>query len=333
MANTIVDQFSDPGFHVLGRLISLYPEAEEHVKTAALDLDENEGRPDSAFAWPERRLFPIDSPEQAALSRLYIQKQASEIPTRVIATCDKALELYGVQMPLEEKTAHVPIPEQDYLLPQLKRWRVTNPESVKFASEAILANRRRMDTKTRALASINLAKKAAAFEVPLPNAILKMAGVTMCDTGILRDWLEARSTIASDPQIKYAYIELAEKAEQMPPLVGDREQLIKVAAVVQELDDSIDLDYFYDRKIPDALETVFNTEKVADEILALLGHQVPLSKLLAIDPEIYKDVLGEDLAEEFIDPSGEIDEEQLKVILPTVPRDLLQVLLRQMGIA
>lgn len=334
MANTvIIDQFSDPGFRVLGHLISTHPYAEEHIKTAALDDDENEGRPDSAFAWRERRLFPIDSPDQAALSRLYIHKQASAVPKIVVETCDKALDLYGVEMSLQTKVASAPVDDsQDYLLPSMKRWRVTDANGVKLASDAIMTNRRRMDVDTRATASVNLAKKAAEFGVGLPTAILKMAGATMCDTKVLRDWLQARSTITSDAQIKFGYDKLAEEVDQMPPLVGDREQLVKVAATIQELDESVDLDYFYDQKIPDALDTVFNTEKIADEMLTLAGRQVPMSQLQAVDPEIYKDVLGDDLAGDFVSSSGEIDEEELAMILPTVPRDLLQALLAQMGL-
>ena len=332
MPNAVIDQFSDPGFRTLGRLVSQYPTAEEHIKTAALDPDENDSRPDTAFAWRERRLFPIDSPDQAALSRLYMQKQADAVPQHVFEACDKALDLYGVNMPLQDKVAHVEVNENEYLLPHLKRWRVADEESVKLASDAIMFNRRRMDVDTKALASLNLAKKAAQFGVPVPKPILKMAGTTMCDTRQLRDWLEVRANLTQDPQVSYGYTKLAEEANRMSPLVGDRDQLVKVAAAIQELDEAVNLDFIYDRKIPDALDTVFNTDKIADELLVLAGRQVPLSQLESVDPDVYRDLLGDDLAEEFVSPTGEIDTEQLKVILPTVPRDLLNTLLAQMGV-
>lgn len=332
MAAAIIDQFSDPGFRVLNHLVSQFPDTEEHIKTATLDPEQNDARPDTAFAWQEKRLFPIDSPDQAALSRLYVHKQAAEIPRKVVEICNKALELYDIDMPLESKTAAAPIDdERDYLLPSIKRWRVTDAESVKMASEALIQNRRRMDVDTRATASVNLAKKAAEFGVPLSKSILKMAGATMCNTKELRDWLEARASITDDPQISFGYNKLAEEIDALPSLVGDRDQLIKVAAAIQELDEAANLDYYYDRKIPDALDTVFNTDKIADELIILAGRQVPLSQLEAIDPEIYRDVLGEDLANDFISSTGEIDTEQLKIILPTVPRDLLQALFAQMG--
>ena len=331
MEKTYIDQFSDPGFKVLNQRIQQFPGTDEFIKSAELNEDDNEKRSSSAFAWKEQRLFPIDDPAQAALSRLYMEKQAG-IPAEVYAICDKALELYGVKMPLEEKIAAPVIDLTEYLLPDIRRFRVKTAEDVHLASDAILRNRRKMDTDTKARASVNLAKKAAILGERLPTDILKFAGVTMCNTGILRDWLEARSVATLDPQIMYSYQKLAEEVYQLPTLCSDRNELIKVAAVIQELDKAADLEKHYGKKLLDPLLTVFNTEKISDDLMTLAGHQVPMEQMLSIDPEIYKDVFGEDLAEEFIDPMGQIDSEQLQTILPTVPLDLQKALAMQMGV-
>jgi len=331
-SQNVVDQFTDPGFRVLGHLVSSYPESEAHIKTAALDLGENEERSASAFAWPDRRLFPIDSPAQAALSRLYLEKQAHLVPQDVVDRCVKALDMYGVDMPLRKKHAAAVDDSHEFLLPKVRRFRVIDGNGVKLAAEAIIQNKRRMDVNTRATASTNLVKKAVAFGTPVPKAILKMAGVTMCDTKLLRDHLEVRARATTNPTVSIGYTKLAEAVNQMPPLCSDRQQLIKTAAAINELDEGGKLDLLYDRKIPDALDAVFNTDKLAEEILELAGKQVPMDVLLSIDPETYADILGEDLASEFVSSTGEIDPEQLKVILPTVPRDLLAALTVQMGV-
>ncbi len=331
MLDSIVDQFSDPGFKILSQRIQQFPEADSFIKNAELNDDENEKRAGSAFAWEDRRMFPVDDPGQAALSRLYMEKQAG-IPQHVLAKCDKALEMFEVDMPLQEKTAAAVIDLSEYLLPNIKRFRVKTAEDVKLASGAILTNQRKMDTDTRATASVNLAKKAAALGERLPTDILKFAGVTMCDTRTLQDWLEARTYATTDPQISYGYQKLAEQVHRLPPLCGDREELIKVAGVVQELDEAAGLSKYYGRTLLDPLLTVFNTDKIADDLLTLAGRQVPMDTLLTIDPDVYRDVFGDDLAGEFIEPSGEIDPEQLQVILPTVPMDLQQALAAQMGI-
>lgn len=329
METTFIDQFSDPSFRHLNWLRQRYPEAVGMAKTAKLDSEENEKRASTAFAWIERRLFPIDEPEQAVVSRIYMEKQAG-IPKEVIDRCDKALEMYGIKLNLVEKVAEAP-PTDDFLLPEIRRYRVKTADDVKLASEAIIRNQKVMDIGARAEASKNLVKKAVEHEVKLPTQILKFAGATMCDTKRLRDWLGARAEATADPQIKAGYEELYEKVSQFPAFIGDREELIKVACAIQELDEAADLGRFYDRMLLDPLSTVFNTEKVADEMIELAGRQVTLEQLLQVEPDVYRDVFGPDLADEFID-GDMIDPEQLKVILPTVPFDLQRTLAVQMGV-
>jgi len=328
----IIDQFSDPSFRKLAQIIRRYPELQEHIKTAEMDPEANEKRADTAFADPIGRQFPIDTPAHAVLSRMYMEKQAGVDP-EFVARCDKALDLYGVEVDLTEKVAAAPeFNEDDYLLPEIRRMVVRTPEDVKLASDIICQNQRSLDLESRAQACTRLAKKAADLSVRLPALVLKYAGTTMCDTNILRDWLGARAEATIDPAINFGYQKLAEETLRFPRLCGDRDELIKVAAAIAELDEAAGLGQHYDRRLLDPLQTVFNTEKVADDLLDLAGKQVTTEQLLSIPTEIYRDTFGEDLAGEFIDDSGEVDPEQLRVILPTVPYDLQQALAAQMGV-
>lgn len=330
----MIDQAHDPSFKRLYALIQEFPQAVSYIKTAQVDEPEEEVKlASSAFAWPERRFFRIDTPAQAALSRLYMHKQAG-IPDEVIKRCDDALRLYGVQLDFgTEKTAEAPA--NDYLLPGLKRFRVNNADDVKTAAVALLYHCHKMDPEIRATAAVNLVKKAADFNIELSMPIYKLAGVTMCDTQALCDWLDARAEAVEDPTFKRAYSKLAEatrtKEVACQRFLNNREDLIKVADALMELDEAAGLQKHYDKRIPDPLLTVFNTDKIAEEMLELAGKPIEISKLLAINPETYRDVFGEDLAEEFID-GEKIDPERLKVILPTVPLDLQQALAAQMGL-
>lgn len=321
----IVDQFSDPTFHHFYRVFRDYPESEYLVKTASLSDEENDNRPSSSFAWPDRRLFPIDTPEHAALSRLYMEKQAG-IPDEVIAVCDKALELYGVEMPLREKIAEEQINPADYLLPNQKRFLVKTAEDVDMAVDALLTNRKKMGPITRAQAAFNLVKKATTLNVKLPPQIHKMAGVTMSDSSALRSWLDARADAATESAVKEAFQKLSSLIEKQPELVAERDELVKFASVVHELDIAAGFQKLYDRKLPDPIATVFNTDKIAQEMIDLAGRQVPMETMLQIDPDVYRDVFGEDIVEEFVDEEGEIDPQMFQVILPTVPYDLQKAL-------
>jgi hypothetical protein len=326
--HTVIDQFSDPSFLRLNQLIRRYPQAEEHIKTAKMDPQENEKRADTAFADRINRKFPIDDPGQAALSRIYMEKQAGISPD-VIDVCDKALELYGIELDLAEAEKTAQDDSVDFLLPEIRRLRVKTAADVAPAAEFIQRNYKNMDVDSRARASTNLVKKAVEHNVKLPLQILKFAGATTCDTRVLRDWVLARTERTTDPNIHYGYTKLAEEAHRMPRFVSDREELIKVAAAIAELDEAAGLGQFYDRTLLDPLSTVFNTEKVADEMMEVGGQQVPLDRLLAVAPEVYRDLLGDDLANEFIDAAGEIDAEQFRTIWPTVPFDLQKTLMVQ----
>ena len=334
MERPIFDQFSDPSYRTVFKMVQEHPDTENLVKTASMDFEENEKVADSAFAWPERRLFRIDSPAHAALSRLFMEKQAEHIPMDVRSRCDKALDLFGVKLDLTVKLAASDVPAyDDYLLPSVRRLLVRSKDDVKLAAEAIGNQLKKMDTRTRADACTRLVKKAAELDQPVPMWVLKFAGFTMCDTEKLRDWIGARAEATTDAQLKFGYNKLAEELKPLPKFCGDRDELIKVASALRELDEAAGLEKFYDRSMLDPLSTVFNTEKLADDILTLAGKTVPLQDLLSIDPEVYKDVFGEDLSGEFIDPTtNEIDAEKLKTILPTVPLDLQRTLASQMGI-
>lgn len=328
MEHTVIDQFSDPSFLRLNQLIRRYPQAEEHIKTATLDPQENEKRADTAFADRVNRKFPIDDPAQAALSRIYMEKQAG-VPQEVIEICDKALELHGIELDLTEMEKVARDDSADFLLPEIRRLRVKTAEDVTPAAEFIQRNYKQMDIDSRARASTNLVKKAVEHDVRLPSMILKFAGATVCDTKVLRDWVLARTERTTDPNIHFGYTKIAEEVDQYPRYVSDREELIKVAAAIAELDEAAGLGQFYDRTLLDPLSTVFNTEKVADEMMEVAGQQVPLDRLLAIPADVYRDLLGEDLANEFLDATGEIDAEQFRTIWPTVPFDLQKTLLAQ----
>jgi hypothetical protein len=335
VATPIIDQSHDPSYKRLFSLVQEFPHVESYIKTAHVDEPEEEEKlASSAFAWKERRLFRIDKPDQAALSRLYMHKQAG-IPEEVVARCDQALDVYGITLDLgTEKVAAAP-DDGEYLLPKMKRFRVRNADDVKTAAVALLHHCHKMNPAIRATAAVNLVKKANEHNIELSMPIYKLAGVTMCNPALLGDWVEARAEATKDPAIKRAYTKLAEatrnKEAACQSFLNNRPDLIKLADSIMELDEAAGLTKHYDRKLPDPMLTVFNTEKIAEEMLEVAGKPVEVSRLLAIDPDTYRNVFGEDLANEFID-GEDIDPAQLKIILPTVPLDLQQALAAQMGV-
>lgn len=313
----VFDQFSDPSFKYLFKLACEHPEALRLAEKADIDFEKNAQRTNEAFAWQDRRLFPIDTCDQAILSRLYMDKQAS-IPDSVKVQCDKALEIYGVNLDLTVKTAAAPIPRR------------RSATDVRQTAAALVANNRVMGVEEKAKLAGMLVKEAVDLGITLPALVLRSAGTTMTDSARLKDWIDARKEAAEDPFLKEAFGKLAQVVDVQPGLIGERNELLKLADVIAELDMAAGLERHYGKRLPDPLETVFNTEKIADDMVDLAGKQVPLQEMLQIDPEVYRDVFGEDVSEEFIQ-GDEIDPGMLKVILATVPLDLQRVLASQMG--
>ena len=88
----IFDQFHDPGYGRLKHLLDAHPGAAELLKEASIE-DTEPDLPAGAYAWPERRLFPIHSREHAALSHLYAKTSEAEIPEHARAKIADALDV------------------------------------------------------------------------------------------------------------------------------------------------------------------------------------------------------------------------------------------------
>lgn len=325
-----VDQFSDASFRVLARRVRERPEFESLIKTASLNLDEHAQLPTSAFAWESHRLFPFHSPEHAALSYLYATEKNAGVPEEVVKTLEGALEVYGVKLPTE-KVASAPAEEssEDYLLPELKRWKVTNAETVKLGEQALREYVNELTVEQRAHAAVKLVEKAASFGVALDPSTERTAGLVVSDLDTVRDWIDVRASVAK-PEHKGAYEKVASAVSSAGRMSSDRESLVKLAHSISELDKTAGLDSLYGRRLPDPLETVFNTTKKAEQTIDLGGREVALSKLAALPSHVYADIFGSDLLPE-ITTGKDLDTSKLATVLPTLPDDLKKAFMRQMG--
>ncbi len=324
------DQYHDPSFAVLHHLLKGSPNVAEFVKHAELDETKVAELPDRMFAWPARRLFPIDTPENTVLSSMYREKCAA-VPAEVDDNLQRAQEVYGVkELLLTVKTAEAPPPitEDDFLLPQHKRLLVKCAADVKKAEEILLEQYPRLGIEDRATGFINLVKKAQDFNVTLEPKTHQMAGMTVCTTKVAMDLIEARRCATQDPLFQTAYVKLAAALQGRGETLQDRDELLELAQAVARVDKLAGLGKHYDKLMPDPIQTVFNTTKVAEEMVDLNGREVALSKLAAMPVTFWEDVIGPDMAAE-VTTSGDVDAAKLAAVLPTLPLDLRIVLQHQ----
>jgi hypothetical protein len=325
----LVDQFSDTQSRILYQISQEYPEALQRVKHASVDAVD---LPSSAYAYPEVRRFPMHTPEHAVLSRVYAEKQASAVPKHVMDRLDKALGLFGVDMSQTFATTKVAHEQEDlssYLLPQYRALVVKTAEHVPVVAEAILQQRHKMNVDTVVVACTELIKRAAALGVDsedIPSDIFKYAGLTSCDAGVLLDWVETRIGVAPGKAASDAYAKIAQVITAQFPASGtiqNRDDLIKIACVIEKLDKDCDLFVRYGNTLLDPMETVFNMDKIASMPFTLAGEQVDEARLLNVlsNSALLEDLLGPDFAAEVKAEDGSIDPNIMKQVLSTLPAD------------
>ena len=214
----VIDQFSDPAFGTLHRQVSRMPALEAFVKQAEVEQADVAALPDTAFAWPSERKFPVHTPEHAALSYAY-SKVASVLPAEVRSNIVKALEAYDVpEATFAEQAVKEASYDNDYLVPEHRLFLVQTVTQCKLAQDRLVEALPKLDLEHRAIACANLVKKADAMGVELRPEILQLAGLVVSSTKIAMEWLEARANRlpADDTVHKLAYLSLAKGLVKQP---------------------------------------------------------------------------------------------------------------------
>lgn len=328
-----IDQFRDTtGIH-LYNLVKDRPQLEELIKEAEVTEDQFNALPDTAFAWPEKRAFATHTKEHTILSRLYREKLAS-VPAHVDMALKEAYQVYELDDNLFAR-AKVASKEDAtfYLLPEDKKLSIKTANDLETVQRTLLSNLTKLSVENRALACTRLLDKAREFDkvAMLSPVVHKYAGYSYSDTQVLRDWLGARVTAARDNLYKAAYEKLATEIEKFPKEIRERDGLVKLADTIAELDKAAGLDKLYDKKILDPMATVFNTEKIASSGVDLNGKFVPMQRLASYEPSFYGDILGDDVVRD-ASINGALDIQKLATIIGTLPRDLKNILAKQMNV-
>jgi hypothetical protein len=339
------DLYNDPGHSLLSYLLDRHPGAVAFVKGAEFE-DRRDQIPATAFAWPEREMFPVHTPAHAVVSYLYAKHGAAQtkvaasgrivplVPSTVVAAIEEALDAYGIKRSklaaVQEKVAE--LREEDCLFPETKSYPVRDANEIKIAEERLLEQIRKLRPETRAAAFSKLAAAADAHGVELRTESYRWAGRASTDPYALASTLEVRAMLANDEEVKSGYSKLAEAVLTDRHGLRNYETRVKIAAAINELDELAGLAKYYDRKIPDPIATVFNAEKVADDAIDLGGVFVRPIHLERLPLTFYSDALGSDVIRE-IAPNGQLDIQKVVEIVNTLPADMKADFARQLRAA
>lgn len=315
------DQFHDPAHARLRHLLAENPEAAAFLKEASIE-DVAPVLPPGAYAWPERRLFPVHTPEHAALSSLYA-KEASELPERVRLKIEDACLAHEVPLavtaPAQTKVASHN--HDECIFPETGTYPVTTPSQVKTAELRLLGQITKLSAQTRAEAFARLAKAAEFHSVKLTPASYQLAGKTASDAKLLSIHLQARADASKDPTLREKFAKLATAVASDGASLRSEGTRVKVAATIARLDREAGFDKTYDREFLDPMQTVCNTTKLASESVEIGGRAFSPDDLARIPSSFYSDALGPDILPA-IAPSGNVDPKLASEVLSTLPMDL-----------
>ena len=329
----LCDQYHDPAFGMLYHLLQENPTAADFVKSANLNESDTTDLSDKLFAWPEKRLFPINSAENTVISSLYREKCA-EVPADVDERLQKAAEIYEVQTILSAPRTKLaatsaPVIQEHVLLPRLGRLRVKTAEDIPVAETLLLRDYNRLNMEDRATGFTNLVKVARDMNVALKPETMRMAGMTVCTTKVAQELIEARRCATTVPAFQKAYEKLAATLDNQQETLHDRDDLVALADGVAKVDKQAGLDKQYDKAIPDPIRTVFNTTKLAEEMVDIAGRQMAFSQLAELPLDFWEDLVGPEMSQEIGDGTGGVDPGMLHNIIETLPLDLKVVLKNQ----
>jgi hypothetical protein len=330
--SNIIDMTNDPAFARLRVLSETHPKLREFSKTAELSPESLRELPSTAFAWSAQRQFPIHTPEHTAISAVYA-KYASVLPAHVRETIQWACSAHSIDpeilLPVTEKQASA----GHWLLPDESRFRVNSAEDVKLASSVLAERSKDLTDTQRTEAYQNLVKVADIYDVKMPTEARKYAGQTLTSTEVLTDWLDARVEAADKVGHKIAAVEyknLADAYRGSNKFLANAEEQHKLASCIAELDRVSGVEIFFGKKLPNAILTVWNTDKVAAEQIELNGVFFDKGMLTSLPLEFWNTALGPDFVAEFA-PNGTVDPELLAQILPTLPADMKATLVSQLS--
>jgi hypothetical protein len=326
----MIDQNSDVTFSHLKIILEDMPQIQEHIKEAHVGEEVREKTSESAFADIYNRRFPIASKADAILSKAYATKVANLAP-EVMSKIDVALKIYDVPSTIFEtqKIAYSSA-EPDYLLESQKKLPLTKTTLTKTAEKYLYNNAFKLRPATLSKAAVKLVKHASSRGEEVSTETLKYAGLVQANLTEASNWIEARSYKTKDSTHAKAYTKLANVVSNLGKGTS-RDQLIKIANTLENLDSLSGLDVHYHKNLPDSISTIFNTKLAMAPSVEMAGKDIGLEKLLAIDPYVYGDILGSDVVEE-ITENGELDSQKLIEVFETLPSDMKTLLVEKLSL-
>jgi hypothetical protein len=316
----------------------------DYVKTAELDdVSDLRGLNKAAFADPDRRIYPINTParvyvsnayfmnKQAAITKTYGQAYSDMLLSKIAEAADildisEDLESYNSR--LNEKQA-ADYAEQymvdfniDGMDAPVQLYPVKTAADLEKAAEDFTKNIKNFPFSIRVKSAETFVKAAEELQVDdMPELLMKYAGMYYPDLHEIGDELWRRSTKLKKQAHVDIYNSIINDLENMSNL----SEVMKIAETCFNIEN---MEGLYDNVkvasiLGDPVDCFFTKqiEKVAQDLnyVEVHGDKYKLSDLTKISKDQYEEAFGDC----GIDPA---DPEKIADILPTMPRSDVKLL-------
>lgn len=336
------DQQSDySGKELFGMLRDV--ELPEYVKTAEVeDGFELRHLPKTAFADPDRMIYPINTPSRVYVSNAYFINKKADIQkiygesytSQLESNIKEAAEIFDIAEDLQDYASFLNVKTasdytENYMvdfivegMSPVQLYPVKTAQDLTDSAEAFTKSIHNFPFDIRVKSAENFVKAAETLGVDeLPDLLMKYAGMYYPDLSLLKNEIWRRSTKLASEEHKNVYVKISEDLDNMTSL----EEVMKVAELCHNIEN---MEGLYDnvkiaKLLGDPVDMIFTQQitKIANDLsfVEVHGDKYKLDDLTKISKDKYEEAFGDC----GIDPAHP---EKIAEILPTMPRSDVKLL-------
>ena len=300
-------------------------DAPPYVKSASFAEQEPPAPRHAFYADEVSRELPCNSRAETWASARFFAKHASDEAYRTTRAdieynLQKAASIYGITDDVSKILTHTEevktASDKDYgwVRNGERKYPMFDATGVKLAAEYFEDNKFKYPFPMRNEIAKNILRKAAEFDVTVPDGIRKTAGHGVARRDNVVNELLIRAELCSDVDTGLALAKMAEHVAE-----GGTEVLAGTTDKIAELVEDTDIienwrgrygkdmtapeDFLFDMDIKQA-------EAIVNDVIEIGGDALSLSKLAELPDETFDNVLGEGFAES-VKEAGAIDPKKL----------------------
>lgn len=365
---TILDQTSDLNGQQTHRLTTLYP-TPEFVKEASSEAicGPEGGMPARCYADPARRLYPIHTKQATWVSALFFLDNKDKHTAKEAAAIEKAIDngakfhgihedIKGLKGDFTKKASADPdktLANADFaLILELddgtveRHYPLRNALEVKTAASYLRKFQEVIPYEQRQKMAQKILDKSSEYGAglgELEDFVDKQAGYGVCAAGDAACLLRGRASLMRRkglaPDVRTEYEKMAQTCLEHPEQVRNRDSLVKLASLVDNIDRLYGLNKESGIEKPEDVlfgVTIKTAEQfVSDHCVTITGNMYKVADLRKVALDDLRDVFGDDFAEEVSVGGLQVSPEKLAEHASALPRgeaEMLDRLFSQSGI-